>query len=146
MLSQRTKPPMDSRKNASRVELHDEHRKKFLENRSLASKFLNRKMRGSLRGAAGLGAFGIHKAALTVLTKTLALEEIGNGITVNMVAPGSTQGAGALPEEARLPVKNIPLGRRVTVDEVVGAILYFLSDTAAGVTGQCLGINGGLST
>jgi NAD(P)-dependent dehydrogenase (short-subunit alcohol dehydrogenase family) len=99
-----------------------------------------------MKGAAGLGAFGVHKAALTVLTKTIALEEICNGITVNMVAPGSTEGAGVLSEDARIPVKSIPLGRRVTVEEVVEAILYFLSDNAAGVTGQCLGINGGLST
>ena len=42
------------------------------------------------KGAPGLAALGVHKAALMVLTKTLALEEIGNGITVNMVAPGST--------------------------------------------------------
>ena len=67
-------------------------------------------------GAAGLGAFGVHKAALTVLTKTRAIEEICDGITLNMVAPGSTQGAGTLLEEARIPVKNTPwvVGSRST--------------------------------
>jgi NAD(P)-dependent dehydrogenase (short-subunit alcohol dehydrogenase family) len=99
-----------------------------------------------LKGAPGTAPFGVHKAALSVLTKTVALEEISHGITVNMVAPGSTQGAGILPEEERIPIERIPLGRRVTVDEVVEAISYFLSDKAAGVTGQCLGVNGGLST
>jgi acetoacetyl-CoA reductase len=97
-------------------------------------------------GAAGLGPFGVHKAALTVLSKTLALEEIAHGITVNVVAPGSTAGAGTNPEDKRIPIDQIPLGRRVLVDEVVGAILYFLSDAAAGVTGQVIGVNGGLST
>jgi len=98
------------------------------------------------KGVPGLGPFGIHKAALTVFTKTLALEEIRNGITVNMVAPGSTRDAGTNPEERRIPVTSIPIGRRVEIDEVVDAIMYFLSDKASGVTGQFIGVNGGLST
>jgi NAD(P)-dependent dehydrogenase (short-subunit alcohol dehydrogenase family) len=51
-----------------------------------------------------------------------------------------------LPEDQRIPVTKIPIGRRMLLDEVVGAIDYFLSDSAAAVTGQCLGINGGMST
>ena len=98
---------------------------------------------GGVRNAA---AFGVHKAALAVLTRTVALEELGHGITVNMVSPGSTAGAGILPEEERIPISRIPLGRRVSVEEVVHAIMYFLSDSATGVTGQVLAINGGLST
>lgn len=98
------------------------------------------------KGAPGLAPFGVHKAALKVLTRTLALEEIRHGITVNMVAPGSTQGAGARPEEERLPITSIPIGRRIQLDEVASAIDYFLSEAAASVTGQCLGVNGGMST
>jgi 3-oxoacyl-[acyl-carrier protein] reductase len=98
------------------------------------------------KGAPALGPFGVHKAALKVLTRTLALEEISHGITVNMVAPGSTQGAGSLPEERRIPLAAIPIGRRVARDEVADAIDYFLSDSAAAVTGQFLGVNGGMST
>jgi len=99
-----------------------------------------------LQGAPGLSPFGIHKAALTVFTRTLALEEIGHGITVNMVAPGSTRGAGGKPEEERIPVSAIPIGRRVEINEVLEPILYFLSDAAAAVTGQVIGVNGGMST
>lgn len=99
-----------------------------------------------LKGVAGLGPFGVHKAALVVLSRTLALEEISNGITVNVVAPGSTKDAGDMPEDQRIPVSRIPLGRRVEIDEVVHGVLYFLSDKSSGVTGQLLGINGGLST
>jgi len=98
------------------------------------------------KGAAGLGPYGVHKAALKVFMRTLALEEVSHGITVNMVAPGSTSGAGSLPDEQRIPLSRIPIGRRILLDEVVGAIDYFLSDSAAAVTGQCLGINGGMST
>jgi NAD(P)-dependent dehydrogenase (short-subunit alcohol dehydrogenase family) len=99
-----------------------------------------------LKGTPGLAAFGVHKGALSIFTRTLALEEIKNGITVNMVAPGSTRNAGTLTEEKRIPVSSIPLGRRVEIEEVVEAVMYFLSDQAGSVTGQCIGVNGGLST
>ena len=101
--------------------------------------------RNYMTGQAGYAPFGINKAALTVLTKTLALEEIRYGITVNMVAPGSTAEAGINPEEKRMPIAEIHIGRRITRDEVTEAILYFLSENAAAVTGQVLGINGGCS-
>jgi len=99
-----------------------------------------------MKGVAGIGLFAIHKAALTVLTKTLALEEIKHGITVNMVAPGSTKDAGIIPEENRTSVSQIPIGRRIEIDEVVEAIMYFLSDKAGSTTGQFIGVNGGSST
>lgn len=99
-----------------------------------------------LQGSPGLSPFGIHKAALTVFTRTLAMEEIGHGITVNMVAPGSTRDAGGKPENERMPISAIPIGRRVDIAEVVEPIMYFLSDAAAAVTGQVIGVNGGMST
>lgn len=97
------------------------------------------------KGQAGLAPFGVHKAALQVLTQTVALEEIANGITANMVAPGSTAEAGVNREEDRIPLSNIPIGRRLTTDEVTEAILYFLSPNAGAVTGQFIGVNGGCS-
>jgi len=60
------------------------------------------------KGIPGLSAFGVHKGALAIFTKTLALEEITNGITVNMVAPGSTKNAGTFPEEKENPGKQYP--------------------------------------
>lgn len=99
-----------------------------------------------IQGAPGLSPFGIHKAALTVFTRTLALEEIKYGITVNMVAPGSTLGAGGKPKAERIPVSALPLGRRVDISEVVEPIIYFLSEAAAAVTGQVIGVNGGICT
>lgn len=97
-------------------------------------------------GQAGLAPFGINKAALNILTKTLALEEIKYGITVNMVAPGSTAESGVNKEEDRIPISNIPIGRRLTREEISDGIMYFLSENSRGVTGQFLGINGGCST
>jgi 3-oxoacyl-[acyl-carrier protein] reductase len=97
-------------------------------------------------GQAGLAPFGVNKAALNILTKTLALEEIKYGITVNMVAPGSTAESGVNKEEDRIPISNIPIGRRLTREEISDGIMYFLSENSRGVTGQFLGINGGCST
>jgi len=98
-----------------------------------------------MKGQYGLAPFGINKAALTVLTQTVALEEIENGITANMVAPGSTADAGVNKEEDRIPIEKIPIKRRVTRDEITDAIMYFLSENSNAVTGQFIGINGGLS-
>ena len=101
--------------------------------------------RNYMKGQFGLSPFGINKAALTILTQTLALEEIKNGITSNMVAPGSTADSGVNKEEDRIPISQIPIGRRMARDEVVDGILFFLSENANSVTGQFLGINGGCS-
>jgi len=101
--------------------------------------------RNYMKGQFGLSPFGINKAALTIFTQTLALEEIKNGITSNMVAPGSTADSGVNKEEDRIPISQIPIGRRIARDEVVDGILFFLSENANSVTGQFLGINGGCS-
>lgn len=98
-----------------------------------------------MKGQIGLAPFGINKAALLIFTQTLALEEIANGITVNMVAPGSTEEYGVNKEEDRIPISKIPIGRRMYRDEITESILYFLSENAASVTGQFIGINGGCS-
>jgi 3-oxoacyl-[acyl-carrier protein] reductase len=101
--------------------------------------------RNYMKGQAGLAAFGINKAALNILTQTLALEEIKHGITSNMVAPGSTAESGVNKEEDRIPISQIPIGRRIARDEITDGILFFLSENANSVTGQFLGINGGCS-
>jgi 3-oxoacyl-[acyl-carrier protein] reductase len=101
--------------------------------------------RNYMKGQAGLSAFGINKAALYILTQTLALEEIKNGITSNMVAPGSTSESGVNKEEDRIPISQIPIGRRINRDEVTDGIMFFLSENANSITGQFLGINGGCS-
>lgn len=102
--------------------------------------------RNYMEGQAGFAPFGINKGALNILTKTLAIEEISKGITVNMVAPGSTAESGVKREEDRISISTIPLGRRMKRDEVTEAIIYFLSENAESVTGQFIGVNGGSST
>jgi 3-oxoacyl-[acyl-carrier protein] reductase len=98
-----------------------------------------------MKGQAGLAPFGIFKGALNILSQTLALEEISHGITVNVVAPGSTSDSGIHKEEDRIPINKIPIGRRISRDEVTEAMLYFLSENSGVVTGQFIGVNGGCS-
>jgi len=60
---------------------------------------------------------------------------------------GEGEGAGLRPLVARINVADFePLEARVEIEEIAAAVRYFLSDLAASVTGQCLAVNGGLST
>jgi enoyl-[acyl-carrier-protein] reductase (NADH) len=54
-------------------------------------------------------------------------------------------GGDDVPEDDRIPVSAIPIGRRVKIGEVADAVMFFLSDNASAITGQVLGVNGGLS-
>jgi len=58
---------------------------------------------------------------------------------------GSTKDAGTNPEDVRIPISTIPIGRRIDVAEVADAVCYFLDEKTGAVTGQVLNVNGGLS-
>src|SRR5690606_33174903 len=94
----------------------------------------------------GIGMYGITKAALIHLTRTLAVE-LGPEIRVNAVAPAvvKTQFARALYEdrEAELAAAY-PLARLGTPEDIAGAVAYFASDDSSWVTGQTLTLDGGL--
>ena len=98
-------------------------------------------------GNAGQAVYAASKAAILGFTKALAREVAARGITVNAVAPGfiETDMTAGLPAKLREEsLRSIPLGRFGTCDEVAQAIA-FLSGPAAGyITGQVIGINGGM--
>lgn len=90
---------------------------------------------------------GAAKAALEVMTRTLALELAPAGVTVNCVVPGlirKEQGHPFLsPEEWACYPKLVPLGRIGEPDEVAAMIAFLASRDASYVTGQCIHVNGG---
>lgn len=98
------------------------------------------------RGNAGQVAYCASKAGLIGATKALALEVASRGITVNAVAPGliATQMSEHL--DAEDLKKQIPLGRFGRPEEVASVVEFLCSDAAAYITGQVIGINGGLYT
>lgn len=97
-----------------------------------------------LMGNRGQTNYSAAKAGLIGATKALAVELASRRITVNCVAPGfiDTGMTDALPVEEIL--KQIPLGRPGTPEEVAGLVAYLFSDAAAYITRQVLSVNGGM--
>ncbi len=103
-------------------------------------------------GAQTGGTLAVHyaasKAGLLSLTRSLARSFAADGITCNAVSPGLVDTemiAGELATEAgREKCASIPVGRITTPDEVAAWIALVCDDAGATVTGQTLGINGGL--
>jgi 3-oxoacyl-(acyl-carrier-protein) reductase len=98
-------------------------------------------------GNFGQANYAAAKAALLGFTKTLAKELATKGITVNAVAPGfiETEMVAAVPEEVRGKiVKQIPMGRLGTAQEVAKGVVFLLSGDASYITGQTLNVNGGM--
>jgi len=95
-------------------------------------------------GAAGQVNYSASKAGLIGATLALAREIAKRKITVNCLAPGfiETDMVEGLP--LKEIAKSIPAGRLGKPEEVASAVLYLCSDGAAYITGQVLGINGGI--
>jgi 3-oxoacyl-[acyl-carrier protein] reductase len=101
----------------------------------------------ALMGNVGQANYVAAKAGLIGLTKALAREYAGKGVTVNAVAPGFIESdmTGGLPAELRdAYLKQIPVGRFGRPEEVAAAIAYLASDDAAYVNGQTLTVDGGM--
>jgi 3-oxoacyl-[acyl-carrier protein] reductase len=95
-------------------------------------------------GQAKISAYAAAKAAVVALSRSLALEEAKNGITVNVVNPSNIDEKElSLNEARRMRDARFPIGRPPTVEDVAAAVAFFASDDAEYVTGQVVNVSGG---
>ncbi|HEY6337625.1 MAG TPA: 3-oxoacyl-[acyl-carrier-protein] reductase [Candidatus Sulfotelmatobacter sp.] len=98
-------------------------------------------------GQAGQANYAASKAGLIGLTMAIAREVGSRNITCNAVAPGFIETAmtAALSDEFKqAAVKQIPLGRVGTVEDVASAVAFLASEEASYITGHVLSVNGGM--
>ena len=100
-----------------------------------------------LLGSAGQANYASSKAGLVGLARSLARELASRNITSNVVAPGfvETDMTAALSEEQRAAIlKQVPLGRIASADEIAGVVAFLASAAAGYITGAVIPVDGGL--
>lgn len=98
-------------------------------------------------GQAGQANYAASKGGLIALTKSVAKEVASRNIRVNAVAPGfiETQMTHVLSEEVKNAwLERIPLNRAGTMEDVARVVAFLTSDDASYLTGQTIGIDGGM--
>lgn len=98
-------------------------------------------------GNAGQANYCASKAGLIGMTKSVARELAKRNVTVNAVTPGFivTEMTDVLSEKVKESLLGqIPLGRFGEAEDIVSAVMFLASDQAAYITGQVLGVNGGM--
>ena len=110
------------------------------------------------QGVAGGAGYCASKAAIALLTQSLALEVAPHGIRVNTIAPGNMatrmhwdelrsrarRAATTFEEQVEVVRASVPLGRHGTGEDIAGAVAWLVSPDAGYVTGQTIGVNGGV--
>jgi 3-oxoacyl-[acyl-carrier protein] reductase len=112
-----------------------------------SGRIINMSSAAGRMGNAGQANYAAAKAGLIGLTKTTARELASRGITCNAIAPGliETDLTAEMPAAATEALTTMtPLGYIGSVDDVAAAAVFFASDEARYVTGQVLGVDGGI--
>ena len=100
-----------------------------------------------LSGSAGQANYAASKAGLIGFARSLARELGSRSITANVVAPGfvETDMTAGLPDERKTEIlKQIPLGRFTSADEVASVVVFLASEAAGSITGAVIPVDGGL--
>lgn len=121
-----------------------------LTSRSAPGAIVNVASVAGLEAAPLQGVYGMSKAAILSMTKTLAYELGAAKIRVNALCPGlvDTRFASAIVQNEELRetiTKKTPLARYATPDEIAGGALYLASDAGSFLTGASLVIDGGMT-
>lgn len=112
-----------------------------------------------IKPVAGIGPYGVSKAAVAHMARIAAVENARKGIRVNAIAPGGVDTAiwesgedfkasvAAIGRDATLKAmaKTTPLGRFASSEEMADSILYLLSDAASNITGHVMVSDGGFT-
>ncbi|WP_169986490.1 SDR family NAD(P)-dependent oxidoreductase [Microbispora sp. H10836] len=106
---------------------------------------------GAHKRVPGLGAYAASKAAVSALTRTAALENIGAGVRINAVSPGPldtemSKRPGETEDDRAARLRDqLPIGRVGALDEITGTVLWLASDDAGFAVGLDLALDGGAS-
>jgi NAD(P)-dependent dehydrogenase (short-subunit alcohol dehydrogenase family) len=103
-------------------------------------------------GSIRMAHYVASKAGVIGLTRALALELAPHGITVNVIPPGlidtpmlrRAEAAGDVAKLEKLAARMIPVGRAGTPEDIAATCGFLCSDEAAFITGQVVGVNGGM--
>ncbi len=110
-------------------------------------RIINMTSPSAVAGLAGQANYAASKAGVIGLTRALSRELSPKGVLVNAVMPGliDTEMTAAIPEAQRVAhLASVPVGRLGTPEEVAEVVAFLASNAAAYVTGQIIGVDGGL--
>ena len=103
-----------------------------------------------LVGERGIGAYSASKHGVVGLTRTAALDYIGQGVRINAVCPGATRTRMLAnwfqdPKVESFILSRHPIGRIAEPEEIARAVLFLASEDASFIVGQALAVDGGLT-